>query len=335
MGSGLKAARQAAGMSQAELAQAAGVSRQAVGAVESGAHRPSVDAALALAAALGRTVEDVFGAAASDVPVAVIGELPDRDGVAVRAARVGDRTVVVELGSDAHDGWPSADAMLARGSLAWLAGSGPEGFVVVGCDPALGLAAALGPRAGEQRIVAAGGPTGAALDALGSGRAHAALVHGPQDALPAPSHPTVRFHLARWRVGLASRHGRRPALEDLLRGGPVVQRDASASVQQAFARALAAVGARAPSGPVASGHLDSARRVAEGARAGLTMEPAALRFGLEFTPLETHTCELWVDARWAGHPGARALGEILSSRAFRERVGALPGYDLTACGDPR
>ena len=56
----VRAARQAAGLTQAELAGAAGVTRQTVVAVEAGDYAPSVYLALALAARLGRTVEELF-----------------------------------------------------------------------------------------------------------------------------------------------------------------------------------------------------------------------------------------------------------------------------------
>ena len=53
--------RQARGYSQQQLARIAGVSRQAVSAVESGASDPSLRVALALSRALGLTVEEIFG----------------------------------------------------------------------------------------------------------------------------------------------------------------------------------------------------------------------------------------------------------------------------------
>jgi putative transcriptional regulator len=59
--------RTAAGLTQAELAEAVGVSRQTVVAVEAGNYAPSVYLALALAARLGSTVEALFG----DEPAAV------------------------------------------------------------------------------------------------------------------------------------------------------------------------------------------------------------------------------------------------------------------------
>jgi len=60
----LRDARRGAGLSQAALAERAGISRQAVGAIEAGQHRPSVDAAMALASAVGRSVEELFAAPA-------------------------------------------------------------------------------------------------------------------------------------------------------------------------------------------------------------------------------------------------------------------------------
>src|SRR5215475_7006597 len=61
-GAKLRFARQARGYSQQQLAGVAGVSRQAVSAVESGQSDLSLRVALALAQVLGMTVEELFGA---------------------------------------------------------------------------------------------------------------------------------------------------------------------------------------------------------------------------------------------------------------------------------
>jgi putative transcriptional regulator len=50
----------AGGMTQQELAERAGVSRQSVISIERGRYRPSVELALRLARALGVSVEDLF-----------------------------------------------------------------------------------------------------------------------------------------------------------------------------------------------------------------------------------------------------------------------------------
>lgn len=51
-------------LTQAELAERVGVSRQTIVAVESGGYAPSVYLALALAGHLGTTVEDLFASTA-------------------------------------------------------------------------------------------------------------------------------------------------------------------------------------------------------------------------------------------------------------------------------
>jgi putative transcriptional regulator len=58
---GVRAARTASGITQAELAQSVGVTRQTVVAVEAGDYAPSVYLALAIAQRLGGTVEALFG----------------------------------------------------------------------------------------------------------------------------------------------------------------------------------------------------------------------------------------------------------------------------------
>src|SRR5919204_238725 len=249
--SGLTEARRAAGLTQAELARVAGISRARVSAIESGRHSPSVEAALALARVLHTSVEDLFA----------------------------------------------------------------------------------GPAPGPQRLVALGGSSASAQAALAAGRAHAAVVHGPEGALPRPRVAVVRVHLARWRVGLATRRGsrRRDVVQLCAAGAAVVQRDGGAASQQALERAAARTGLAVPPGPVAAGHLDAARRVALGAVAGVTMEPAAHACGLEFEGLEEHVVQLWIAEEWTEHPGVRAMLDVLASRAFSRRLELVGGYDVRGC----
>jgi DNA-binding XRE family transcriptional regulator len=326
----LREARTAAGLSQAALAGAAGVSRQSVGAIEAGRHRPSVDAALAMAAAVGRSVEELFGAAGR-ASEAVVGP-PVADGSAVLAARVGDRVVhAAATDALAFEGWPRANAVMEGGRPRLLPGADLDGLVIVGCDPALGVAAGLLPASGPRTLIALSGSTGRALDAVRAGRAHVALVHGRR--LPRAPTGTLRLHLARWQVGVASQGRRARSVAELCeRRARVVQRDAEASSQQAFMAAVAAHGGRRPAGPVASGHVDVARRVAQGATAGVTMEPAAISWRLPFAALEEHVAELWIDARWREHPGAGALADVLRSAAFMSRLELVGGYELSDCG---
>ena len=168
----LRDTRERAGLSQAALAARAGISRQAVGAVEGGRHAPSVDTALRLVRAVGATVEEVFGEAPSPVPAGGLA-----DGTSVAVARVGDRAVAHPLaGLVAGDtAWATPDGVVEDGVVRLLPGADPEGLVVVGCDPVLGLCEALIGRQGPRRVVAVAGTSGSAVAALEDGTAHAGI----------------------------------------------------------------------------------------------------------------------------------------------------------------
>src|ERR1700733_13979314 len=165
-GANLRLARQARGFSQQQLASMAGVSRQAVSAVESGHSDPSLRVALALAQALGMAVEELFGPGEPAAPVLATSVAPLRGGSGrVVLAPVGARFVALPLRGDTA----AVLGFLPAGGLAQPASrpapavaAGPAGtgseliavrpigpprptLVVAGCDPGLALAAT--PRA--------------------------------------------------------------------------------------------------------------------------------------------------------------------------------------------
>jgi DNA-binding XRE family transcriptional regulator len=323
------------GLTQAELAARAGVSRQLVAAVEAGRNAPAVDAALGLARALGLTVEEVFSRPTSPVSPALGGRLSDH--VPIRVGRVGDRLVAAELADHGIAGaaWAKADGILEDGTLRLFPGATPAGMVLAGCDPALGVAEAMLQGLGPCSLLAISTATGTALRSLGRGGLHAAVVHGLEDELPDPPVPIVRLHLARWQVGLGvTPMQRRPSLDALLSGRiAIAQRDPDAASQQALGRAAAKAGvASVPAGPRAAGHIDAARIAATLDCAAITTEAAAGIFGLRFLPLERHTVQIWLAERWLGSPAAGALGDLLASAAFTHRVARFGGYDLAGCG---
>jgi putative molybdopterin biosynthesis protein len=168
-GAKLRFARQARGFSQQQLAGMAGVSRQAVSAVESGQSDPSLRVALALAQALGVTVEELFGAEGA-IPtvsarlVSPIGEDPGGSGqvgsgrddapdaavARVTLAPIGESFVALPLtgATVSRAGFLPAGGLLTAGQPARPAGPladirpiGPPRptLVVAGCDPALPL----------------------------------------------------------------------------------------------------------------------------------------------------------------------------------------------------
>jgi transcriptional regulator with XRE-family HTH domain len=323
------------GLTQAELAARAGVSRQLVAAVEAGRHAPAVDAALGLAQALGTTVEQLFAVPPPEVVPAVDRHLRER--ALLRVGRVGDQLVAAELSDHgvAGAGWARADGVYDAGKVRLFPGAMPAGAIVAGCDPAFGVAERMLDGLGPRSLVAISAPTGSALRALGRGSVHAAVVHGVADELPAPPLAVKRWHVARWQVGLAvPRSWRGRSLEAVLgRGLRVAQRERAAASQQAFERALRAAGLEAPPhSPTVTGHFDAARLAATVGCAGVTTEAAAGAFGLGFLALESHVVELWTAERWLAHPGIEALADLLATTAFTARVARYGGYDLTDCG---
>src|SRR6202521_5839451 len=101
-GEPLRRAREVRGLTQLELARRAGISRQALGAIEAGTYQPGVAVAIALARELGDSVEGLFGGEAPGechrIRAAWPGDEPQTPGSAARGialARGGGKVVAV------------------------------------------------------------------------------------------------------------------------------------------------------------------------------------------------------------------------------------------------
>lgn len=347
-GQRLREFRQASGMTQGELALRAGVSRQLVGAAEADRHLPRVDAAAALAAALGVSVEVLLRPGRVPVtPVLDTARRP-RDGDLVHAAQVDDRWVCIPASAEG-EAWAPATGVMRAGSVEPFEEVHAAG-VIAGCDPIIGLVAGLLQQHGGPPILPVPTSSAAALSALSGDRIHGALVHGPEGDLPdAPAAETTvtslrRIEVARWEVGLAAPADLPAdwvarALTGQLR---VVQRAPGATSQTAFERAVRArVGGAAPSPeplgeggepPRASGHLDAAAWARRTGWAAVTIAPAAAAFDLAFHPLEEHVVELRVPPRHLDAAGIRRFLDELTGDRLRRRIDAIGGYDLRRSG---
>jgi putative molybdopterin biosynthesis protein len=165
----LRLARQARGFSQLQLAGMAGVSRQAVSAVEAGHSDPSLRVALALARVLGLTVEELFGPGSLPPAVSARAVAPvGAEGARVTLAPIGEGFVALPLAGDtatgtgfrAAGGLVAAGESVAAGKPARPVAGSPHSrsaaapgeqamvqplapvrptLVVAGCDPALPL----------------------------------------------------------------------------------------------------------------------------------------------------------------------------------------------------
>jgi transcriptional regulator with XRE-family HTH domain len=328
----LRRLREAAGLTQSDLAGMAGVSRQLVGAVEAGRHLPRVDAALSLAAALGVDVEALFGRRQAIADI-LTGDIP-ADGSLVRATNVGDVTVTAaaRLGTDGYD---IADGVVEDGILRGLVSLAP-GIVVAGCEPGLELLERVLRERG-MGAVSVSSSSAVALEALSAGRAHAAVVHGSVDRLASLSSrfDGVRIRLVGWNVGLSAPADAAAGWDDLALSGrvPVIQREQGAGVQQTFELAVSQDAVTPVPGPKVGGHLEAARRSVISGMAAVTIEPAALAVGARFRALDVHRAELWVGRRWERDRGVAEAVDVIVGHRFQTRLAAVGGYDLTGCGD--
>jgi putative molybdopterin biosynthesis protein len=366
-GANLRLARQARGFSQQQLASMAGVSRQAVSAVESGHSDPSLRVALALAQALGLSVEELFGPGEPAAPVAAISVAPLRgrtDRVAL--APVGDRFVALPLRGDtgAGLGFLPAGGLANPANFAVSATStGPADaglelievrpigpprptLVVAGCDPALPLLAT--PLALLDPPVAfAWWPCGsaAALRLASQGLVHVAGVHtqgGTGEAGQTLPDGAVVVGFTAWREGLAVR----PDLKSTVTGLAavarhhlrIVNREPGAEARRLLDAERKRLGLDASDLPgyetQAAGHLQVASAVAAGlADAGVASEPAARAYGLAFVPLAEERFNLVIPAEHAASREVQSLLKVLSSPWLLAQLASLPGYDATTCGD--
>ena len=354
-GATLRLARQARGLSQQQLAGVAGVTRQAVSAVESGHSDPSLRVALALARALGMAVEELFGPGDPADPVLARPVAPaSGEGSRVMLATVGDTFVALPLHADtaARMGFGAAGGLVVSASgdgqpAIEVRPIGPPRptLVVAGCDPALPLLetplALLDPP-----IAFAWWPCGSgeALRLAAAGLVHAAGVHqsgGEREAGQATEIPggAEVAGFAAWREGLVVRPGAGVrGLDDVARQRlRLVNREVGAQARTLLDRECARLGLTPAELPgydsQAAGHLQVAAAIAGRlADAGVSSEPAALAYGLDFLPLASEQFDLVLPAKHAASREAAGLLKVLTSPWLLAQLASLPGYDPASCG---
>ena len=300
----MRRARLARGLTQDELARRAGLSRQALGAIEAAVYQPGVGAALALARELGASVEALFGRAegapelleadwaAADAPAGAsegVRRLAPQTARAVALGRVGGRLVALAQSPPAMR-LGAAGGVLRhttgrRASVVTLLSSSEidSTLLVAGCDPAVTI---LGDWMTRHRAPAMLAPiaqgSGRALSALIDARVHAAGVHlcdshGGEDNLGAVRGAIGRrralmVNFARWELGLAVKPGNPLGVRgvaDFARPGlRIVNRETGSGARLVLDRALGEldIDSRHVAGyeRELSGHLEIAAAVAAG-----------------------------------------------------------------------
>ena len=361
-GARLRLARQARGFSQQQVASMAGVSRQAVSAVESGLSDPSLRVAIALGQTLGMSVEELFGPDNPLLPVAAAPVAPlGGKGARVTLAPMGDRYIALPLrgGTVSRAGFLPAGGLVTgadrdRGRMSRnVRPVGPPRptLIAAGCDPALPLLAApLGLLDPPVAFSWWPCPSREALSLAAAGLVHVAGTHlrGPDSEYNlTPAADLLReggevIGFCSWQEGLVLRP--EPAaqisgIQDLPGNGlRLVNREPGAEARSLLDRTLADAGIDSSQLPGydthVDGHLQVAAAIAAGlADAGIASEPAALAYDLVFIPLAAERFDLVIPAAQLSSREVQGLLKVLTSAWLLDQLANLPGYDPGRCGE--
>lgn len=331
----VKALRQARGWTQDDLAQAAGLSRTGVSAIEAARLVPSVAAALSLAQAFGCKVEDLFGPQPK-YEQAQFAWLPVAFPCRYWMAEVAGRTLLFPLesgprGALLHDGialhaadLPPANEVARRT------------IVVASCDPAAGYLAAAYRKSGGFRMLVFSRSSGEALSLVENGLAHVAGVHlaaaddrlGNAKAIVGRGvqHALTLLRVAQWEEGLACQpaawiRSATAAARGKLRW---VGRSTEAGARRCQDELL---GTRHAPKHVARDHRGVVEAIRSGwADVGVCVRLASEEGQLAFLPVGEENYDLCFRRDQAADPRIVALVNTIQSSEYRQLLAELPGY---------
>jgi putative molybdopterin biosynthesis protein len=358
----LREKRQASGLSQKQLADLAGITRQAVSALESNQYSPATSVALQLARALRCRVEDLFSIKqAGDVVEGELlgGVLPKGTGpVRAQVTQIGHRLLVRplvgvgELSSlsatadgliiDAKPETNRVKVQLLKDREAIR-----RKVVVGGCDPAMFLAAEyVGKNDGDNVVPCLMGSS-IALGALKRGEVHVAGIHLADENSGNWNLPDLESNLgdmdclvvtfAHWEEGFIVRQNNpkkiRTAADLASPSVRIVNREKGSGARRLLDRQLRSAGIKPDRikgyRDEVMSHLDVASRIKAGlADAGICVRAMASITGLGFVPLQRERYDLVIPrAHYETLHGLRALLDTMVSKPFRNELDALGGYD--------
>lgn len=368
----LKELRVQKGLSQNELAGQAGITRQAVSAIESNLYLPTTGVALRLASILGYRVEDLFSLTETEdiVEGNLIGHIPQPETpplpVRVKVAIVGKRTIVRPV---ANLGEQLSFTVLTDGYITDTSNQLPRTRVrvklsrerdaiqqeisVAGCDPSIFLAGEhLRRQNARSSVVGWTMGSMAALEALQRGEVHVAGLHlfdpstGESNLpflrrmLKGTSYEVVTF--ATWEEGFLVRPGNPKSIrivEDLADSSvTLVNREEGSGTRLLLDQRLRTAGILSTQvrgyDRIAWSHFEVARTVSQSqADVGIGIRPAAQLFDLDFVPIQVARYDLVVAKAYLNsHPSLALFFETLASRRFRDEIESIGGYDTSETG---
>jgi putative molybdopterin biosynthesis protein len=363
-GDALRRAREARGLTQLELARRAGISRQALGALEAEAYQPGVAVAIALAHELGDTVEGLFDAEPTKESRRIRVSWTGEQAPAIKAlrrvalARVGGKVVAVAQPA-ARLALSPAGGMLEggrRGEVEVDTFRTPEEIdstlLIAGCDPSVAMLSDWLTRTHSAVFAAAlQCSSSTAINALLEGRAHAAGVHlrdpGSGEYNMAyvkralGRRRSVVINFARWELGFATDPAnlyKVRGFADLARKGlRIINREQGSGARLALDEGLREIGLKA--GQIMGyeselgGHLEVAEALAAGrADVAVTIRVAANAYGLGFVPLREERYDVVVLERDLDTKPVKVMLDALSSNRFAREINQFCAYDTDQMG---
>ena len=358
--------RQTLHLSQKQLADLAGITRQAICAVEANQYSPSTSVALKLAQVLRCRVEDLFCLKGNGEVIEgeLIGPLPKADHkVRAQVTQVDARILVRPLAglgelsslSTTADGLilgPGSDANLVKVQLFENRQALSRNIVIAGCDPAMFLASEHFKQRTKDNLVPCLMGSSIALNALKRGEIHVAGIHLADENSGSLNLRDLKQNVgdmdcmivtfAHWEEGFLVRQGNPKRIRytaDVAKPTVrIVNREKGSGARRLLDKQLKKIRidperVKGYNDEVLS-HLEVATRVKAGlADTGIGVRAAASICGLDFLPLQRERYDLVIPrVYYETLSGLQILLDIMVSKPFRDELEALGGYDTRDSG---
>jgi molybdate-binding protein/DNA-binding XRE family transcriptional regulator len=362
----LREKRQALALSQKQLAELAGVTRQAISALEANQYSPATSVALQLARALHCRVEDLFSIKQGGEVIEgeLLGALPQGNSPArAQVTQIGHRLLV----RPARRLWrisqpkcdrrrPDLEANLDKRRVKVKLLKSRETvrrkIVVGGCDPAMFLAAEHIRKHDQENLAPCLMGSSIALGALERGEIHVAGIHLAEESAGSWELPNLKKSLgdmdcivvtfAHWEEGFIIRQGNPKKIRtvsDIAKPTVrIVNREKGSGARRLLDKQMraSAINPNRVKGynDEVFSHLDLASRIKSGlADAGIGVQSVASICGLDFVPLQRERYDLIIPkAHYETLHGLRVLLDTIVSKPFRDELHALGGYDTREIG---
>ena len=362
----LREKRQALALSQKQLADLAGITRQAVSALEANQYSPATSVALQLARALRCRVEDLFNIkqGGETIEGELLGNLSQSSKpVRAQVTQVGHRLLVRplhglgelgSLGATADGLIVEANPEKTRVKVKLLKDREVvrRKIVVGGCDPAMFLVGEHVRKHDQENVVPCLMGSSIALNALKRGEVHVAGIHLADESSGAWKLPDLKRNLgdmdfmvitfAHWEEGFIVRQGNPKkirTISDIAKPGVrIVNREKGSGARRLLDKQLNTSGINTKRvkgySDEALSHLDVASRIKAGlADTGIGVRAAAAISGLDFVALQRERYDLVIPKTYYETlSGLPVLLDTMVSKPFRDELEALGGYDTREIG---